>query len=163
MISAAGHADRNFGGIRVSTADWPILVVEFPEKRVPDTALGSALGCLESFFGDATKSGEQLFVLTDISSMREITPASQRKMTAEWMKRIDPVSRVATVGGATVTPSPILRGIMTAIFWLQPSSRPIFMVATRHEGMLKGIHLLEQARVRLPPRLVAYRDRQGAA
>jgi hypothetical protein len=92
-----------------------------------------------------------------------MTPASQRRIAADWVKRNDPVAKVATVGGATVTPSPILRGIMTAVFWLQPSSRPMHLVATRPEGMLKGIQLLEEEGVRLPPRLVAYRDQHATA
>jgi hypothetical protein len=65
------------------------------------------------------------------------------------------------VGGATVTPSPILRGIITAVYWLQPSPSPTFPVATRHEAMLKGIEMLEAGSVLLSPRLVEYRDTHG--
>jgi hypothetical protein len=71
------------------------------------------------------------------------------------------LSIAASVGGATVTPSPILRGIITALYWLQPSPSPTFPVATRHEGMLKGIEMLEAGGVLLSPRLVEYRDKHG--
>jgi hypothetical protein len=52
-----------------------------------------------------------------------------------------------------------LRGIITALYWLQPSPSPTFAVATRHDGMLKGIEMLEAGGVLLSPRLVEYRDK----
>jgi hypothetical protein len=147
--------------IRVTNADWPIVLVEFPEKRVPDEELVSALDQIESFLKQAKRSREMLFFITDLTLMRETTPANQRKVTAEWLKRTGPLARAASVGGATVTPSAILRGIITALYWLHPSPTPSFSVATRHEAMLKGIEMLEDAKALLSPRLIAYRDKHG--
>ncbi len=158
MNPAEPRADQSFEGIRISAADWPVVLVEFPEKRVADASLHSALGHLESLMRDAASARERLFILTDIGAMREIAPASQRRYTAEWMKRVEPLSRISAVGGATVTPSSILRGILTAVFWIQPPIGTMVTAATRHEAMLKGIQALESKGVRLPPRLVAYRD-----
>jgi hypothetical protein len=104
------RAECEFGGIHVSAADWPIILLEFPEKRVPDATLHSALGYLESIMREAAKTRERIYILTDITLMREVTPASQRRYTADWMKRVQPLSRIASVGGAMVTPSSILRG-----------------------------------------------------
>mgnify|MGYP001213541454 CR=1 FL=1 len=153
--------DRAFGEIRVATVDWPIVLTEFPEKRVPDATLQSALAYLEWLMTDAKKSSEKLFFITDLTAMREITPANQRQFTAEWMKRNTALSRDISVGGATVTPSSILRGIITALFWLQQPPTPSFSTATRHEAMLKGIELLQSHGVLLSPRLVAYRDKHA--
>jgi hypothetical protein len=155
------HAPREFGKIRVERVDWPVVFIEFPEKRVTDADLLAVLAHIESLFVEAEKNKEKIFVITDLTVMREITPANQRQFTAEWMKRTAALSKVASVGGATVTPSPILRGIMTALYWLQPSPNPTFAVATRHEAMIKGIEMLEEASVLLSPRLVEYRDKHG--
>jgi hypothetical protein len=163
MTTAAERADQDFGGIRISCADWPIVLIEFPAKRVPDACLQAALECLESSMRDAAKAHERQFSLADITLMRELTPASQRKYTAEWMKRNEPLVKVGSVGGATVTPSPVLRGILTAVYWIQPPIQTMYTVATRQEGMLRGIDLLEREGQRLPPRLIAYRDRFGRA
>jgi hypothetical protein len=152
------RTDCEFGSIRVATVDWPIVLTEFPETRVPDAALHACLDHLESLMTEATKTREKLFMLTDITRMREVTPASQRHYTGEWMKRNLSLGRVSTVGGATVTPSSILRGILTAVYWIQPPARPMYATATRHEAMLKGIEMLEAERIPLPPRLIAYRD-----
>jgi hypothetical protein len=153
------RADREFGEIRVMTLDWPIVVTAFPEKRVPDATLQSVLGHIEWVMVEAVKRREKLFFITDLTAMREITPASQRQFTAEWIKRNADLSRASSVGGATVTPSSILRGIITALYWLQPPPTPAFPAATRHEAMLRGIERLEAERVLLSPRLVAYRDK----
>jgi hypothetical protein len=150
--------DREFSEIRVATIDWPIVLVEFPASRVPDTALHSVLGRIEELFHEALLTDEKLFFITDLTRMREITPASQRHYTGEWSKRTLPLAKKAGAGGATVTPSAILRGIITAVYWIQPPPTPAFSVATRHEAMLKGIELLEAQKVHLPPRLLAYRD-----
>jgi hypothetical protein len=152
------RSDREFCEIRVATADWPIVLVEFPENRVPDTALHAVLGRIEELFHEALRTDEKLFFITDLTRMREIAPASQRRYTGEWAKRTLPLAKKAGAGGATVTPSAILRGIITAVYWVQPPPTPAFSVGTRHEAMLKGIELLESQKVSLPPRLIAYRD-----
>ena len=153
------RADRIFEAIRVATADWPIVLIEFPEKRVSDDTLHSVLDYVESLLLEASKSNEKLFVITDLTRMEEITPASQRQYTGAWNKRTYSLSRAAGLGGATVTPSAILRGIITAVFWIQPPATPSFAVATRDEAMLKGVEMLDAAGALLPPRLMAYRDR----
>jgi hypothetical protein len=157
------RADREPAMIRLTNADWPIVLVEFPEKRVPDDGLLSALGQIESLLKQAKRNREMLFFITDLTLMRETSSANQRKLTAEWMKRTTPLSKAASVGTATVTPSAILRGIITALYWLQPAPNPAFCVATRHEGMLRGIEMLEQVNALLSPRLIAYRDKHGMA
>jgi hypothetical protein len=150
--------DCDFGEIRVMARDWPIVLTEFPEKAVADPTLRSVFDHLEAMMIEAGRSKEKLFVITDIARMRHITPARQRQLAADWMKRVVPLTRSATVGGATVAPSAILRGIFTAVHWLQPSPTPYFCVATRRQAMLKGIELLEAGHVPLSPSLITYRE-----
>ena len=104
------RADRDPAIIRLTNADWPIVLIEFPEKRVPDEGLLSALGQIESLMKQAKRNREMLFFITDLTQMRETSSANQRKLTAEWMKRTAPLSKAASVGTATVT-----RGIMAGI------------------------------------------------
>jgi hypothetical protein len=54
------------------------------------------------------------------------------------------------------------RGVITALFWQQPSPTPFFCVANRHEAMVKGIGQLEATKVLLSPRRIAYRDKGHA-
>jgi hypothetical protein len=159
----SGRTVCEFGAIRVETVDWPIVLIEFPERRVSDAELHATLDHVELLLGEAAKNREKIFVVTDLTVMREVTPANQRKFTAEWMKRTADLSRAGGVGTATVTPSALVRGIITALHWLQPSPTQSFAVATRHDAMLKGIELLEAGGVLLSPRLIAYRDQARSA
>jgi hypothetical protein len=156
-----GRVVREFETMRVDTLDWPIVVTEFPERRVQDATLHAVLGYLEALMVEAEKGREKVFFVTDLTKMREVTPASQRKYTGEWIQRTANLARVTSVGGAQVTPSTVLRGIITAVFWLHPSPTISFTVATRREAILRGIELLEKAGVLLPPRLIGLRDASG--
>jgi hypothetical protein len=155
----ASRAGVEFGGIRFVADDWPILLTVFPAERVPDDALHSLFGQLESSMREALGRREKVFFISDLTEMRQITPASQRQIAAEFLKKTTELAKASSVGHATVTPSAILRGIMTAVFWIHPSPTPTVPVATRHEAMLKGIDMLAAAKVLLSPQLIAYRDK----
>jgi hypothetical protein len=157
MVSTMADVEHDFAGLRFSATDWPIVVIEFPERRVPDPALRELLARLESLMNDAAKRRERFFVVIDVTSMREIAPASQRRYAGEWNRRLDPLATAVTLGGAAVTPSSILRGIMTAVFWIHPPKRTMYTAATRREAMIKGVQVLERERIPLPPRLATYR------
>jgi hypothetical protein len=149
---------RSFEGVRVESVDWPIVVIDCPEQRVQDSALHDALLHLESLLQDAQAAREKVFVISDLTRMREVTPASQRKYTAEWMKRSSALLQDACVGGAHVTPSAMLRGIITAVFWLSPPPTPQIFVATRAEAVSHGVGMLEAAGQLLAPQLLKLRD-----
>jgi hypothetical protein len=155
------RVDQDFHGIRVSAVDWPIVLIDFPGHGVADATIHSLLGHIESLMTEAARNREKLFVINDLTLVREMSPTTQRQYTADWVKRTSALARAATVGAGHVTPSPLLRLILSAVFWLQPSPTTSIFVPTRREGMLKGIELLESQRVPLSPRLVAYRDNPG--
>jgi hypothetical protein len=155
--------DRDFGGIRVTRGDWPIILIEFPEKRVDDAAFSAMLANNEALMSEARSRGEKLFFISDLTLMRELTPASQRKATAQWVERTFGLGKVASVGAAHVTPSTVLRGLFTAVFWVKPPPTPAVFVATRQEAMLRAAQMLEAAGQRLPSRLAASRPSRGAA
>jgi hypothetical protein len=149
---------REFEGIRVSGDDWPIVLTEFPEDRVSDAALQAMFRHLEELMGEAEAAREKLFLITDLTRMNHIAPASQRKYASEWIQRTALLARTATVGGAQVTPSSILRGLVTAIFWLKPPPTPAIFVATREEAIVRGIEMLTSANAPLSPRVLELRD-----
>lgn len=152
------RSTREFDGIRIETVDWPLVVMEFPEQRVPDAALHALLGHLEAVEREAMKAREKGFFITDLTRMREIAPASQRKYVGEWIARTSPLQKAVGVGGANVTPSPLLRGVITAIFWIKPSPTPTIFVATRNEAIFRGIEMLEAAGVPISERLREMRE-----
>jgi hypothetical protein len=149
---------REFGGIRVDTTDWPVFVLELPEFRLVDSDIGLALGYVEQIWRECEKDHEKCCLVTDAGRIQAIPPASQRKLSADWAKGTSELQRAVSVGGACVTPSSIIRGIITAILWIYKPDRPVAFFATRDEAKLQAIQWLDEAGVRLPPRLRELRE-----
>jgi hypothetical protein len=147
---------REFGGIRIDAGHWPLLVMEMPERSVPDAAVSDALAHLELLMKQ-TPRGTKFIQVTDLSRMKQVAPASQRKYAAEWAARTDPLAVRCRVGGAIVAASPLVRGMLTAVFWLRKRDTPSTIVSTRNEGLLCGIQAIEAANPPLPAHLVRLR------
>jgi hypothetical protein len=150
---------RDFGGLRIDSTDWPIVLMEWPEDRVPEADFHDALACLEQLWREGQGLGLRSYEVVDFTRMREIAPASQRKYAAEWLRTNETLVKVASVGGAWVTPSAILRGIVTAIMWIHKPPNPTEFFATRSQAYLHALDQLEQARVSLPARIADLRAR----
>jgi hypothetical protein len=146
----AARIVREFGALRVHTTDWPIIVMDIPEVRVADEDLRGALGYIEQLLRECQSKGVKCAQVTDMTRIRELPPASQRKYAGEWVRATAALQVATSVGGANVTPSAILRGIITAIHWIQKPPTPVEFFATREEAMLQCIRWLDEARVLLP-------------
>jgi hypothetical protein len=149
------RTSRDFEGTRITTADWPILLIEFGAKIPSDAGFQAGLAYIESLMADAARTRDRYFSVQDLTQVRELMPASQRKYASEWMKRTAALARATGVGSASVTPSAFLRGVLTALYLLQPPPTPTVFVATRREAMQKGLEALEREGVRISPRLIA--------
>jgi hypothetical protein len=150
---------RDFGGIRIETTEWPIILMVMPVHRSTDSDVMSAVMHLEQIMLECKKDKEKCVQVTDASAMTTLPTASQRKITGEWLKRTVPLQREVSLGGANVTPSAIIRGIITAIHWFHKPETPVVFVATRDEAMLQAIRWLEEGRVLLSPRLRELREK----
>lgn len=62
------------------------------------------------------------------------TPATQRKKQAAWLKAHDNFLRQYSLGTVFVITSPLVRGVLTAILWLQPLPTDYAVVATMAEA-----------------------------
>jgi hypothetical protein len=150
---------RDFGGLRIDTTDWPIVLMEWPEERVSETDFHDTLLYLEQLWGESERLGLKSYEVVDFTRMNQMAPASQRKYAGEWLQRNESLVRLASVGGAWVTPSAIMRGIVTAITWIHRPPNPTEFFATRPQAYLHAIDQLEQAGVSLPARIVDLRAR----
>ncbi|MGH7438173.1 MAG: hypothetical protein ACRENE_21015 [Polyangiaceae bacterium] len=146
------RAVRRFGGITIDCTQWPVIVWEMPPARVEDRATEEALTWLEEIWR-STPAGVKSFTLTDLSGMKEAAPASQRKYAAEFQKRNRELQVRASVGGAIVATSTLVRGVLTAVFWLQRSALETHVVASREEALAYGVGLLTRAGQVVPAEL----------
>jgi RecJ-like exonuclease len=151
MHTVGARESREFEGLLVSTDLWPLILMEFPERKLSDDALRGGLQAIEDLLDEARKAREKTYQVTDLTRMHELAPASQRKYAGEWMKRTHALQRTASIGGANVTPSTIVRGLVTAINWIQPAPTPTIFVATRKEAFALAAKAFDDASVRLRP------------
>jgi hypothetical protein len=158
----AAQLVREFCGVVVDTTNWPILLMEFPENRFPDSDFHASLAYIEQLMTECRSKGQKCAQVTDLTRMQQIAPASQRKYAGDWAQRNSALIVAASVGGATVTPSAILRGLVTAVHWFHKPPTPTEFLATRAEGLRFAIERLEEAHVTLPPRVRELRDKLAA-
>jgi hypothetical protein len=140
---------RDLQGLRVLTDQWPIILIEFPETRVPDVALRDCLVCVEELLNGARDRVERTYTITDLTKMYEFPPTTQRKHTAEWMSRTISLQKAASLGGATVTRATMLRAFINAIHWIAPPAMPSVFVATRQEAFAEAVKAFDRARMPL--------------
>jgi hypothetical protein len=146
---------REFEGLRVLAENWPVIVIEFPETRVPDSALHDSLFHLEDLLKQARERKERTYTVTDLTRMHQFPPESQRKYAAEWMKRTLSLQKEASLGGATVTRVSMLRAFINAVYWIAPPGMPSVFVATRQEAFAEALNAFHAARVPLGAELRA--------
>lgn len=72
--------------------------------------------------------------LVDLSHMTTATPV-QRKTFAEHVKSFEPFDMKYTAGVAAIVPNPLMRGLVTAVYWITPPKFPNRVFARREEGI----------------------------
>ena len=82
--------------------------------------------------------------------MRDVAPASQQKYSAEWAKRTAPIAKPCRLGGAIVAKSPLVRGMLTAVFWLAKPDGLTNVVSTRSDAVLCAVNALAAVGPLLP-------------
>ncbi len=150
---------RSFGGMRIDTTEWPLLVMDCGTFRDTDADLQAALDCIAQVMRECATTREKCVQVTDLSSVQRIPTAVQRKIAGDWVKNTLELQTATSLGGANVTPSSIIRGIVTAISWIQRPPTPVKYFATRAEATLQALKWLEEGHVLLPPALRQLHDK----
>jgi hypothetical protein len=154
-----GRAVREFGGLRIETVEWPIVVMDWPESRVPEAELRASLDYLEQLMLECQGHREMSYQVTDLTRIKELPSAVQRQYAGDWVKRNWELLKTVSLGGVNVAPSAVVRGTVTAVYWIQRPPTPVAFIATRAEAMLHAVAVLEGAHVPLPPSVRELRDR----
>ncbi len=78
-------------------------------------------------------------------------PATQRKKQADWLKEHDADLRRYSLGTAFVITSPLVRGVLTAILWVQPMATAHVVVASMDAAERWAAEQLRSAGLSVPP------------
>ena len=112
----------------VDTSRLPIVVVRF-SGPISEPEFDMYLASMTQII---SRSEPTLTILDARRAIR--SPPSQRKKQAEWIKTHADQLRRYSLGTAFVLTSPLVRGVLTAILWLQPLPSDYVVVATMAEA-----------------------------
>jgi hypothetical protein len=97
----------------------PIYVLTFP-SQASDGQLQAMCEARERW---AQRAMYRVAWVVDLSGVLTAT-AQQRGLFSEHLKRFEAHDRAYNQGSALIVPNALVRGIVTAVFWLKPPSFP---------------------------------------
>lgn len=107
------------------------VVWSAPPLRFDDDALHELLAELQR----RLDRGDPYVLVFDLSHVGLPTARQRQAMAAHMRDNRDKIRRrVRAIG--VVAPSPVLRGLVTAVFWMEPPTVPHQIFATRFEADL---------------------------
>jgi hypothetical protein len=130
---------------RIDVSRHPIVVVTF-DGLATDREFEEYLAAMTKLVLDRRQPN--VTILDARASGR--SPATQRKKQADWLKQHDQLLRRYSLGTAFVITSPLVRGVLTAILWVQPMSTPHTVVATLDEADRWAREKLREAGIAVP-------------
>jgi len=132
--------------IEVAEAHAPLIYV-----RVHGTVRDSDVAEAAAVFDRIFLRGEKFTSLADIRDLTGIPGAAERKAIADWMRRIEPEMKRHCVGAGNLMKSSVVRGAMTAIYWLFEPPVPQHYPATLEDGIDWCVQRLAAAGVDAAP------------
>lgn len=131
--------------ITLDESRWPLVIV-----RIVGTPTDEEL---DAFLAESThrlRRNEIQVSIIDVSKA-DRSPPTQRRKQAEWMRVHDDLLRRRSAGMAYVITNPMVRGVLTAIMWLQPLPVEHTVVGTLEEAERWAIAQLAKRGGAAPP------------
>jgi hypothetical protein len=112
----------------IDASQLPIVVVRF-NGYISDPEFDVYLATMT---GLLTRNSKMVAILDARAAIRN--PPSQRQKQADWIRANEELLRQHSLGTAFVLTSPLVRGVMNAILWLQPLPTEYTVVGTLEEA-----------------------------
>lgn len=128
---------------------------------LPDDVMAAQLAATAAHMDSCAAAGRRVVTIVDLSEA-ERAPAIQRKMQSDWIAEHAALLARVSLGTAFVVPSALIRGALTAIFWVHPPPHPHTVLGAFDEALDWALARLDEAGIRRPPRLDTAEGR-GAA
>ena len=118
--------------IDVDTHRWPLTVVSFVGTCTEDQ-FDAYLSTMDEV---VARTGKRVLIYD--ATECGMVAASLRRKQADWMKKHSARIRGNTAGIVFVLPSALLRGMLTAIFWIHPLDSQHSIVKTIDEAVVRA-------------------------
>lgn len=101
---------------------------------------------------ELARQGKRVIAICDATIGMRLTPV-QRKLYADWMTANDEVLTAVLAGAAFVMPSALVRGALTAIFWVAPLKSPHSVHARLDQALEWAVERAKRAELPMSERL----------
>jgi hypothetical protein len=131
---------------------WPIVVFTLREG-----AKASDFSEVFARFESAVFTRRERYVcITNVGMLHNVPGAQDRKAIAEWVEKHADYVRRWELGSSTVIRSAVVRGALTALFWIQKPPTPQTAHGTLRESIEWGLAILDQAGIARPTGVEAW-------
>lgn len=135
----------------IQLEDIPLTCLR-PIGQPSDEELAESLQRISSLIATEARANRKIVMIVDMRKAGALS-ASQRRIASSWMKENVRAWKQVALGSAFVIDSPIVRGVLTALLWLQPLDMPHDVVSNLDAAMRWVIERLEAERVPVPERI----------
>jgi len=123
---------------------WPLVMVSFPPGKITNRAFETYLNNLEALFLTET----QYVTVTDSTLLQTSINAEQWAMLDRWIAKNASLIASLSLGNAIVVNSSLIRGVLTALYWVKKPPNPHKVVSSVQAGIAWGItQLLNQGAI----------------
>lgn len=123
--------------------------VQIQVDRIDAATLRSHLEEQTAAMQESAKLGRKVFLIIEARDGNR-PPPEVRKLQAEWMQEHRELIAATCMGMAFVIENRLVRGALTAIFWVTPSPVPYSVHASLHEALDHARARCTQIGVQLP-------------
>jgi hypothetical protein len=124
------HIPAPPGGVRTDFSTWPVSVITPPANVMSDADYRAYLDWSRRYI---VCVGRPYAMVLDTRNVAPV-PATQRKILADHMASTREYSARYCAGVAMIYDSIVMRGVMTAIFWLVSPAYPTAVFASLDQG-----------------------------
>jgi hypothetical protein len=137
---------------------WPIVVSTIHGKEHTEATLDQAYAAWTGFM----HKGPHVLIL-DMTDGTAGASAAQRARVAAWIERNETLLRARKqLAHVLVFDSAIMRGIVTAVFWLRPPANPHYTAQNLDHAVDIAVEVLRQAGITVAAERVAAARRVSA-
>lgn len=138
---------------------WPIVILNVYESAHE----GDFKAVFERYEREVFTRHERYVSITNLSLMDAVPNAHDRKALAAWMARHEDYVGRWALGNSTVIRSPIVRGALTALYWIQKPPTAQTSHGTLREAVEWGLLKLDEAGLTRPANVDAWYASQTGA
>lgn len=114
----------------IDTSRAPLYVLKFPASTTDD----ELIACCDAREVWADRARYPVTWVVDMSAVRTVTPR-QRQIFGAHLGRMDKHNFTYNRGASLIVPNAVIRGMVTAAFWIKPPRFPHRLFSNRGEGL----------------------------